>query len=65
MLNRGVPVFILNMGLIDNTPVGKFITTILLAVAEFERDMIIERTRAGKEIARSRKGFKDGRLPID
>lgn len=65
LLARGVHVFILNMGLIDNTPIGKLITTILLAIAEFERDMIIERTQAGKEIARSKNGFREGRPPID
>ena len=65
LLQRGVAVHILNMGLIDNTPTGKLITHILLAFAEYERDMIIERTQAGKEIARSKDGFRDGRPPID
>lgn len=65
LLNRGVSVHILNMGLLDNTPTGKLITHILLAFAEFERDMIIERTQAGKEIARTKDGFRDGRPPID
>jgi len=36
------------MGLMDNTPTGKLIRTILLAFAEFERDMIIERTQEGR-----------------
>lgn len=35
------------------TPTGELITHILLAFAEFERDMIIERTQAGKEIVRA------------
>ncbi|MBR6888188.1 MAG: recombinase family protein [Selenomonadaceae bacterium] len=48
LLNRGVSVHILNMGLIDNTPTGKLITHIMLAFAEYERDLIIERTQAGK-----------------
>lgn len=65
LLNRGVAVHILNMGLIDNTPTGKLITHIMLAFAEYERDMIIERTQTGKEIARSKNGFRDGRPPID
>lgn len=65
LLNRGVSVHILNMGLIDNTPTGKLITHIMLAFAEYERDLIIERTQAGKEIARSKNGFRDGRPPID
>ena len=65
LLQRGISVHILNMGLIDNTPTGRLITNILLAFAEYERDMIIERTQAGKEIARSKYGFRDGRPPID
>lgn len=65
LLSRGVAVHILNMGLLDNTPTGKLITHILLAFAEFERDMIIERTQAGKEIARTKDSFRDGRPPID
>ena len=65
LLNRGISVHILNMGLLDNTPTGRLITHILLAFAEFERDMIIERTQAGKEIARTKNGFRDGRPPID
>ena len=64
LLNRGVAVHILNMGLIDNTPTGKLIVHIMLAFAEYERDLIIERTQAGKEIARSKNGFRDGRPPI-
>ena len=65
LLLRGVAVHILNMGLIDNTPTGKLITHILLAFAEYERDLIIERTQASKEIARSKDGFREGRPPID
>lgn len=59
--NRGVTIQILNMGVIDNTPTGKLVLTIFLAFAEFERDMIVERTQTGRDIARS-KGFRvDGR----
>ena len=65
LLSRGVAVHILNMGLIDNTPTGKLIINIMLAFAEYERDLIIERTQAGKEIARTKNGFRDGRPPID
>lgn len=65
LLDRGISVYILNMGLIDNTPTGKLITHILFAFTEYERDLIIERTQAGKEIARTKDGFRDGRPPID
>lgn len=61
LLERGVSVHILNMGLIDNTPTGKLITTIFLAFAEFERAMIIERTSEGKEVARQREDYREGR----
>ena len=43
---------------------GNFFITTLLAVAELERCMILERTAAGKEIAKTRDGFKEGRPPI-
>ncbi|WP_430515295.1 hypothetical protein [Clostridium botulinum] len=33
----------------------------LLAVAEMERNTIIERTQAGKAIAKTKPGFKEGR----
>jgi len=61
LFDRGVRVHILNMGLIENTPTGKLIFTIMSGFAEFERDMIVERTQEGKAIAKQRKDFKDGR----
>lgn len=51
LLSRGIKVHVLNMGLMDDTPTGKLIRTILLAFAEFERDMIIERTQEGRRIS--------------
>lgn len=65
LLKRDIAVHILNIGLIDNTPNGKNIANIFLAFAEYEREMIIERTQAGKEIARTKHGFREGRPPID
>ena len=40
---------------------GRFFLTTMLAVAELERNMIIERTQHGKELARQNPDFKDGR----
>ena len=66
LLNRGVAVHILNMGMIDNTPTGRLMVTMLLAFAEFERDMIVERTQTGKEVAReTRPGWREGRKTIE
>jgi DNA invertase Pin-like site-specific DNA recombinase len=53
------------MGEVDERPQGRLMLHILLAFAEFERDMIVERTQAGKAIARTKAGFREGRPPID
>jgi len=58
---RGVNIHILNMGMADNTPMGKLVVAMLLAFAEFERDMIVERTQSGKAIARANGKRVDGR----
>ena len=57
----GVTIHILNMGVADNTPMGRLMVTMLLAFAEFERDMIVERTQTGKAIARQNGKQVDGR----
>ena len=61
---KNVRVHVLNVGLLENTAMGNFFITTLLAVAELERCMILERTATGKEIAKTRDGFKEGRPPI-
>lgn len=61
LMDKGVNIHILNMGLIEDTPMGRLIVTNLLAFAEFERSMILERTLAGKSIARTKNGYKEGR----
>ena len=58
---KGVTIHILNMGIADNTPMGRLMVTMLLAFAEFERDMIVERTQGGKDIARANGKRVDGR----
>ena len=51
LLSHGISVHVPNMGLMDNTPTGKLIRSILLAFAEFERDMIVERTQEGRRLS--------------
>ncbi|MDO4384917.1 MAG: recombinase family protein [Clostridia bacterium] len=53
LVARGVEVDVLNMGRADNTPMGKLMVQIMFAFAEFERDMIIERTSTGKAVAKA------------
>ena len=50
------------MGMIlDNTPNSKLMRQIFFAFAEYERNMIVERTQAGKEIAKQRDDYREGR----
>ena len=62
LIKRGVRVNILNMGtILDNSPNSKLIRNIFFSFAEFERDMIYERTQEGKAIARQRGDYREGR----
>lgn len=65
LMARGVTVNILNLGKLDNTPSGKLMRNVFLAFAEFERDMIVERTTEGRSIARQNPDYKDGRPQKD
>lgn len=66
LLARGVNVHILNMGLIENTPTGRLILNVLLSFAEFERDMIVERTSDGKAVKRATDpNYKEGRKALE
>ena len=58
---RGIKVHVLNMGLMDNSPTGQLIRNVMLSFAEFERSMILQRTREGREIARTKPGYREGR----
>ena len=61
LISKGIRVHILNIGIMDNTPSSKLIRNIFFSFAEFERDMIVERTQEGKAIAKTKSGFKEGR----
>lgn len=61
LFERGIKVHILNMGLIENSLTGNLILTVMLAFAEYERGMIVERTQMGKAAARQNPNFRDGR----
>lgn len=47
--------------MMDNTPASKLVRNIFFAFAEFERDMIVERTQEGKEVAKKKPGYREGR----
>lgn len=61
LIDKGITVNVLKIGILDNSPSNKLIRSILLAIAEFDRDCIVERTQEGKALARLKPGFKEGR----
>lgn len=61
LIGKGIKVNILNIGVMDNTPSSKLIRNIFFSFAEFERDMIVERTQEGKAIAKAKEGYREGR----
>ena len=62
LMAEDIAINVLNLGKIENTSIGKLIYTILLSVAELERDMIVERTQAGKAYAKKHNpDYKEGR----
>ena len=64
LVGRGVTIEVLNMGRFDSSPAGKLLRSVMFAFAEFERDMIVERTAEGKRIAREREGYREGRPAV-
>lgn len=66
LLGRGVSVHVLNMGLVEDTPTGRLVLTIMMAFAEYERDMIIERLNDGKAEAKAKNpDYKEGRKAVE
>lgn len=64
LLDRDIKVHILNMGYLDNTPASKLTRNIFFSFAEYERDMICERTAEGKFIARQDPSYREGRPKV-
>lgn len=64
LLARNITIKVLNMGTIENTPVGRMIVTFLAGFAEMERDLIVERTTAGRAYKKATDpNYREGRKP--
>ena len=61
LIDKGITVHVLNLGVLSNSSVSILMRNVLLSFAQFERDMIVERTQEGKAIARLNPDFKEGR----
>lgn len=62
LAQRGVAFRILDQGIDTSTPVGRMFYTVLAALAQFERELLIERTHEGLRTARA-SGKRPGRKP--
>ena len=60
--DKGVTVISNKESIDTSTSAGRMMTTVMCALAQFERDLIVERTKEGLEAARAR-GRKGGRKP--
>ncbi len=61
LIDSGITINVLNLGVLSNDSMSILLRNILLSFAQFERDMIVERTQEGKAIARQKEGYRDGR----
>lgn len=60
---RGIGLQVLSQGIDTTTPSGRLLFHMLAAIAEFERDLLVERTQEGLAAARAR-GRKGGRPSV-
>ena len=62
LIDEGVTINVLSLGILSNDSVNTLLRNILLSFAQFERDMIIQRTQEGKDVARATDpDFHEGR----
>lgn len=65
LLDRGITINILNLGVLNNGSMNTLLRNVLLSFAQFERDMIVERTSEGKAIKRAKGELVEGRKVIE
>lgn len=65
LIDKGVTINILNLGVLNNGSMNTLLRNVLLAFAQFERDMIVERTSEGKAVKRERGELVEGRKVIE
>ena len=62
MIDEGVTINVLNLGILSNDSLNTLMRNILLSFAQFERDMIVQRTQEGKMLAKlNNPDFREGR----
>ncbi len=61
---KGIHVHFLSLGLATNTPTGRLVLHVLAAIAEFQRDILVEGTKMGLARRKELTGTYNGRCPI-
>ena len=61
LIDAGITINVLNVGVLSDDSVSTLLRNILLSFAQFERDMIVERTKEGRAVARQKPGYREGR----
>lgn len=61
LFRKNVIVHVLNVGVLENSTLGRFFIQTILATVEMESTLIRERIEEGKELAKKNPNFKDGR----
>ena len=61
LIDKGITINVLNLGILSNDSVSTLLRNVLLSFAQFERDMIVQRTQEGKAIARQHLDYREGR----
>ena len=61
--DKGVSLLLLNLGIDTKSPTGRLMLTMIGAVANFERELLLERQAEGIAIAKAKGKYK-GRKPI-
>ncbi len=63
--NRGIQFRALDLGVDSSTPAGKLVLQIFAALAEYDRESILEKTQAGRELAKQRGVHMGRRKGVD
>ena len=62
LIDEGITINVLNLGVLSNDSVNTLLRNVLLSFAQFERDMIVQRTQEGKDVAKATDpNFREGR----
>lgn len=62
LYDRNINLHILNMGVVEHTPVGTLLLNVMLSFAQFEKEMINSRCQSGREYARANNpNYREGR----